>query len=323
MAETFAIKKWLENRSSLWQEYDKLYQYTERGKGIQVNQAAAFVNGYQEIARDLSLARKFIPDSRICRYLSNIYADFHQSIHRRPPQYLRGFKRFFRDEIPQAVHAIRWQILVVTAIFLASGLAGWLLVFNFPELATLFASERMIDTVSKGGLWTDDLINIVPSSLLSVGIFTNNISVALTACCMGALFGLGTIYIIALNGLMLGGIFAFTYQYQLAHRLFEFIVAHGIVELSVICVAGAVGASIGEALARPGLIPRRVAFEIAAKRGMKLMAICILFLIGAGIIEGYVSPNPLFGLNSRIIIGICYMLLFIAVLAGPWKAQEN
>ncbi|MDN5747187.1 MAG: stage II sporulation protein M, partial [Pseudonocardia sp.] len=43
-----------------------------------------------------------------------------------------------------------------------------------------------------------------------------------------------------LNGLMLGGAFALTARHGLADRLFEFIVAHGIVELTIVCVAGAV-----------------------------------------------------------------------------------
>ena len=113
---------------------------------------------------------------------------------------------------------------------------------------------------------------------------------------------------------MLGGIFAFTAQYSMAGRLFEFVVAHGIVELSAICISGAVGLSIGEALVRPGSQSRRAAFEAASKRGLKLMVVIVIFLIGAGFIEGYVSPNDSFPLSSRIVIGSLYMVLFLLVL---------
>jgi len=322
MSGNTSIRKWLEQRVPLWQKLGQLQREVEQGAGIQVDQAMAAVGGYREIARDLTLARQMMPDSRVCRQLSTLYTGFHQSIYRQPSFFLRDLSRMIRIEIPQATREIRWHIIAVTAIFVLSGLIGWILVQMFPELAALFASERMIDMVGKGSLWTDDLINVVPSSVLSVGIFTNNITVALFACCLGVLFGLGTIYIISLNGLMLGGIFAFTSQHDMAGRLFEFIVAHGIVELSVICLAGAVGASIGEALARPGTLARSAAFELAAKRGMKLMAVCVVFLVGAGIIEGYVSPDPSFPLVSRILIGVSYMVLFVAMLAGPFRRGD-
>lgn len=321
MADSASITKWLENRVPLWQEFGRLQRDVEKGAGIRMDQAVAAVNGYRETARDLTLARQLMPDSRVCRQLSTLYTAFHQSIYRQPTFFLRDLARLIRIDIPRATREIRWHIVAVTTIFILSGLTGWILVQTFPELAALFASEQMIDMVGKGSLWTDDLINVVPSSVLSVEIFSNNITVSLFACCLGVLFGLGTIYIISLNGLMLGGIFAFTNQHQLAGRLFEFIVAHGVVELSVICLSGAVGASIGEALARPGLLTRRAAFEIAAKRGMKLMTVCVVFLIGAGIIEGYVSPDPWFPLSSRVVIGLSYMALFVAMLSGPFRSD--
>ena len=53
-------------------------------------------------------------------------------------------------------------------------------------------------------------------------------------------------------GMMLGGVFAYTHRFGLSDELYRFVVAHGIVELSVICLAGAAGLAIGRAIARPG-----------------------------------------------------------------------
>jgi len=115
---------------------------------------------------------------------------------------------------------------------------------------------------------------------------------------------------------MIGAGFAFTRLYHLDGRLFEFVVAHGIVEVSVIVIAGAVGVSLGEALIRPGTRTRRAAFEAAARQAGPVMIVCVLFLVGAGLIEGYVSPNPGFPLLARVAIGVCYMIVFVGVLTG-------
>ena len=133
---------------------------------------------------------------------------------------------------------------------------------TYPELINLFASPDLIATVERGELWTEGLLNVVPSSVLSLQILTNNIVVSLFAYCAGFLFGLGTFYIVGLNGLMLGAIFAFTRQHGLDDELFRFIVAHGCVELSVMVLSGAAGAAVGEALIRPDHAqPRRSRFR--------------------------------------------------------------
>jgi len=85
---------------------------------------------------------------------------------------------------------------------------------------------------------------------MSVELLTNNIVVSFFAFCSGIIFGLGTFYLIGMNGLSLGAFFAFTGQHGLADRLFDFVIAHGCVELSCICIAGAAGAYVGEALIR-------------------------------------------------------------------------
>jgi uncharacterized membrane protein SpoIIM required for sporulation len=156
----------------------------------------------------------------------------------------------------------------------------------------------------------------VPSSVLSLQILTNNIVVSLFAYCAGFLFGLGTLYILGLNGLMLGAVFAFTGLHGLDHDLFRFVVAHGCVEISVMCLSGAAGAAVGEALVRPGTATRVEAFQLAALRSGKLILACVLLLVGSGVIEGYISPDPTYPLWTRIVIGLSYWLLMLALLNG-------
>jgi len=42
----------------------------------------------------------------------------------------------------------------------------------------------------------------------------------------------------------------------------------------------------------------------------------VLLLVGSGVIEGYVSPNPAFPLWTRILIGATYWLFMLALLNG-------
>jgi len=214
------------------------------------------------------------------------------------------------------VHWLRPHIAWATALFILAVTAGYLMVHIYPDLIALFASPELIATVERGQLWTEGLLNVVPSSVLSLQILTNNIVVSLFAYCAGFLFGLGTVYIVGLNGLMLGAVFAFTSLHGLGHDLFRFVVAHGCVEISVMCLSGAAGAAVGEALIRPGHATRAESFQHAALQSGKLILLCVLLLIGSGVIEGYISPNPAFSLRTRIAIGVSYWGFMIALLTG-------
>ena len=56
-------------------------------------------------------------------------------------------------------------------------------------------TDELIATVERGELWTEGLLNVMPSPVLSVYILTNNIVVSLFAFCSGLVFGLGTFYL--------------------------------------------------------------------------------------------------------------------------------
>jgi uncharacterized membrane protein SpoIIM required for sporulation len=115
---------------------------------------------------------------------------------------------------------------------------------------------------------------------------------------------------------MLGAAFAFVHQHGLARALFEFIIAHGPVELSVICIAGATGVALGESIIRPTLASRRDSFQACAHRVAPVLQLCAVLLVGCGLIEGFISPDPRFPLASRVTIGLGYWLIMWALMSG-------
>ncbi|MFO1455891.1 MAG: stage II sporulation protein M [Steroidobacteraceae bacterium] len=304
------------SRAPAWRAAHELAARLQRGAARDLDEAQLALEAYGAVARDLALARRLAPRSRARDYLEDTYARLHAEIHRPPLAPAAVLRRWIVDELPATVRWLRPYLAAVTLLFVVAALTGAWLVTRHPGLVSLFASEEMIATVERGELWTDGMLNVLPSSVLSAQILTNNIIVSLSAWVLGFLFGLGTLYIIGLNGLMLGGVFAFTAQHGLDGRLFEFIVAHGLVELSCICLSGAAGAAVGEAIARPSLHSRAASFAAAARRSGRLMLAVVLLLVGCGLIEGYVSPDPLMPLPARLVIGVGYFVLMVTLLRG-------
>ncbi len=310
------LRTTLLQRSEAWKTAADRARRLTTGRTEDVADAMRMVDDYRLLAHDLARARRLMPESRARGFLEGAYAQAHAALHKPASHVGYALWSLFRDQIPAAMRWLRPHILWVTLLFAVSVLVGGWLVHTYPELINLFASPDLIATVERGELWTEGLLNVMPSSVLSLQILTNNIVVSLFAYCAGFLFGLGTFYIIGLNGLMLGAIFAFTAQHGLDGALFRFIVAHGCVELSVMVLSGAAGAAVGEALIRPTTARRAQSFQEAALRTGKVMTACVLLLIGCGFIEGYVSPNPEFPVWTRVIVGVGYWLFMIALLRG-------
>jgi uncharacterized membrane protein SpoIIM required for sporulation len=303
-------------RARLWRDAEERARRLSGGRSDDEADATRMADDYRLLAHDLARARTLMPGSRTREYLEAAYARAHATLHRGAWRPGHSLLRLFRDEIPAAVAELMPYIVWSTVIFALTVVAGYALVHRYPELIALFASPDLIANVEHGKLWTQGLLNIVPSSVLSVQILANNIVVSLFAYCAGFFFGLGTLYILGLNGLMLGAVLAFVSQHGLAGALLAFIVPHGCVELSVMCLAGAAGAAVGEALIRPGEATRGASFQAAALRSGKLLVACAVLLVGAGFIEGYVSPDPRFPLWSRVTIGVAYWLFMLALLSG-------
>jgi len=312
-----ALAHWLDGRRPAWLELEEQLGQRDSGATAAVAAARALLHGYRALVADLSLARRLNRDGPVPRYLENLYLQVHEQLYRAPGHARLRLADVYRRQVPGLLRERKTSLLAALAIFAGSSAAGWALVAKYPELAGLFASPEMIEQVQSGKLWTDHLLNVVPSSLLSLGIAANNIAVTLTAFALGALYGAGTLYILGLNGAMLGGIFAFTASHGLAGRLFQFIIGHGVVELSVILIAAAMGLSLGEALIRPGNRNRLQAFQDATRKAGTVLLAATPFLILAGLIEGFVSPDPRYGLAERCVIGLCSgILLWCTLLFG-------
>lgn len=316
MSEGSQIRQWIIARAATWRTVVQNTALLRSQRHATVQEALTAVESYRALARDLATARRVAPNSRTTAGLESLYGQLHGVINRRPRAGIAAFRSLLSVDVPRAAHELRARIMSMALLMGISALAGWWLIETFPTLIGLFASDDMIEHVEQGHLWTEGIINIMPSSILSVSILANNIVVSVLAFCAGIFLGLGTLYLIAMNGLMLGAAFAFVHQHGLARALFEFIIAHGPVELSVICIAGAAGVTLGESIIRPTLDSRRDSFQACAHRVAPALLLCAVLLVGCGFIEGFVSPDPTFPLASRITIGFGYWLIMWALLTG-------
>jgi len=127
--------------------------------------------------------------------------------------------------------------------------------------------------------------------IMASAIISNNVQVTYVTFAMGITAGIGTIFLLVMNGVSIGagvGLFA---ARGIAHLILAFIAPHGVLELSAICIAAGGGLLIAQAMLLPGDRTRREALVENGRRAIALIACSTLFLICAGTLEGLVSPR--------------------------------
>jgi uncharacterized membrane protein SpoIIM required for sporulation len=149
---------------------------------------------------------------------------------------------------------------------------------------------------------------------LAGSIFTNNIEVTFLAFAGGLVLGLGTLVVLAYNGVLLGVLAGLTIQSGSFSVFVRYVVPHGVLELSCIAVSGAAGLSLAWAVIDPGTLPRGVSLRAQARPAVMLVLGTAPFLVLAGLTEGFLTPRGLplaAALAVGLALGACYWLLAI------------
>ena len=201
---------------------------------------------------------------------------------------------------------------------ISAGLTAALVILN-PNLSWLILSEDAIQSLTEGKLWTEGIkgLNAVSSSR----IMTNNIQVSILAFTLGIAGGFGTILVLVFNGASLGGIFAALSHYGMAHRLFNFVVAHGFLEMSIIAVAAGCGLALGDALLHPRDLTRVKSLQLRGRALFDLIIFSSMGLVVAGLVEGFVSPYEQLPTAVKLIFGLALGAAYWLTLLAPFAPR--
>jgi uncharacterized membrane protein SpoIIM required for sporulation len=246
---------------------------------------------YRHVASDLALARRDFPADQTARYLNDLAARTHPLLYRSPAGSWKRLGRFWTADFPCLVRTAQPFVLVSFLLFALPALAGFLVVVLSPTVGDQILPPRLTAVVREGRLWTEIPEDVRP--LAASTIMTNNIQVAILAFGGGMLLGTLTVYVLVMNGLMLGTIFGYTQAYGLGADLAAFVSPHGYLELGVVFLAGGAGLQMAWAIINPGFLNRRDALSLAAHRAVLLIVGAIPLLVLAGLIEGFISPSGL------------------------------
>lgn len=307
------IQRWIVRREPNWKRLDTLLAQVEK-KGIKTLKAAQIselASLYRSISADLACAKTnqvgHILIQDLQRLTSRGYSQIYQGSRRQEWQAVR---EFYLWGFPALVQKTWGYTAIATIIFLFSALVAWWYAWQDPVFISFIVPEELIVKVrDQHELWMGSILGIEP--LASSNIMINNIKVAFTVVASGITAGFFTVFMLALNGLLIGAVAALVGQNNLAYPFWAFVFPHGSLELPAIFLAGGAGLLIARSLLFPGKYSRVDALKFYGSQAAGLVFGIVPMLIIAGIIEGFLSPNPLIPDSFKYLLGIGLLTLLI------------
>ncbi len=278
---------------------------------------------YRQVLHDHALAAARFPGTAAARRLQSLALEGTRRLTGEGRQQQAGVRVFFRHTFPRAFQRQLGLLGIAVALFLLAAVWGLTVAALRPAVGLAFLGPEAVRGLEEGRLWTNSLVSTVPPAVSSSRIATNNISVALTAWSGGVLAGVVPLYVVLLNGLMLGATLSVTMHYSMGADLLEFIAAHGLLELTLILVSAAAGLALGRALLAAGDLPRAVALREASRDSLAVLLGCVPWFVVLALVEVFVSPSPEVPAAVKLILGLALEGTFLALALRPVPSEKQ
>ena len=322
-----SIKAFIASRKPHWDRLEILVQALASGSPVQLKAPDILDIGrlYREATADLARLQAFRKEGShpedLEVYLNQLVARSYGQIYRRPSSGWGSLWGFLRSTVPKTFRQTAPWTLLALGIFIAGLLYGFVATVTDDGFLPLIVPAKLIRQVEDGKVWFDSILAVKPQA--SSRIMTNNISVTFLAFAFGMTFGLGTVYIMAFNGLLLGALAGLCHINGLDAAFWSFVLPHGVIELTAIFMGGGAGFLLSTALLVPGDLTRKNALILRGRQAVRLTLGCVPLLIVAGVVEGFFSPVPLPVEFKFLVAGILLALLLGYLLFPVNSARTN
>lgn len=283
---------------------------------------------YINLVNDLSFAQTYYPKSKITIYLNNLSALIFQKIYKTKRAEKNCFLSFFSVEVPLLVHHYRRFLFYAFGFFIIFTLIGFVSAYYDKEFVKIILGEdyvnKTIENIKKG-----NAVGVYQQGSnwgSAIAITFNNLGVGAKLFVYGIFGGIGTLYILLQNCIMLGSFQYFFHEHGALKDSAKGIWLHGVFEIFSMVVETMAGLILGASVLFPKTYSRFNSFKLGFKDAFKIFLSTIPFTVVAGLIEGYITRYALKMpgiLNTILIFGTLSFIGFYYFIYPYIVAKKN
>ena len=303
-----------------WQAFAEQLKQLEQGK-TKARDVADFPHHYRRVCQHLALAQERGYSSYLIDPLQQLALRGHQQLYRHRSHLGANVLGFILADFPRLVRE-QWRfVLIASLLFFGSLVAVGLLVYLFPDLIYSIVSPQQVAEMHS--MYDPDASRLGRAAdrassedWMMFGYYVmHNTGIAFQTFAAGLLFGLGSVFFLIFNGLIIGAVSGHLTEIGYGQTFWSFVIGHGAFELSAIALAGASGLQLGWALIAPGQLTRSESLRLAARKSVQMLCGVMLFLLIAAFIEAYWSSSSTLAPWIKYLTGAGLWLLMGAYLA--------
>lgn len=288
------LSQFTARRSATWDALDE----SLRGRTVDARHDVPMVRwqarAYRQVVADLAYARRRFPGDPVTIRLEGLARTARGHLYRNVTR-RASLVEFVTTGFWRRVAERPRVLLVAAALLFLPGLAVGVWSHANPADAGRVAQVSELSAGAGDGQVrdpdTEKVTEFDENAAFSSQIFTNNVQVAFLAAAGGVTGGVLTAVSLVFNSLILGLVFGLGIEAGNGEAIVRLVAPHGVLELSLIVVAGAAGLRLGWALLRPGHRTRAQALVDEGRAAAELALGAGFLLVPCGLVEGFVTPR--------------------------------
>ncbi len=273
---------------------------------------------FTELVNDLGYAKTFYPHSKVTQYLNGLASRIYLGIYRNKKEESSRIVRFWKTELPMIIYRYRREILWSFLIFILFAVIAAFSAAHDETFVRGVLGDSYVD-MTEDNIARNDPFGVYKQDS-GINMFSyivlHNVQAAFAMFIGGFLLGIGTVWLLFENGVMVGAFQYYFFTKGLGLKSVLVIWIHGTLEISAFIIAGAAGLVLSNSVLFPGTHKRMQSLRRGAKDGLKMMVGLVPIFTVAAILEGFVtrySTMPVW-LSLIILLGSLTFMIWYFVI---------
>jgi len=303
-----------------WQQFEEwigvLSSASERRRAapdLRAEIARDFPARYRQICHHLSLARARRYSINLQHRLNDLALNGHQHLYRGRTPFFTTVLRFLVRDFPETFRRKGRYMLASAALLFLPAFGMAVAVQSSPDV--IYSMIAPGEVAGMEAMYDPELRTLgreresdADFNMFGFYIY-NNISIGFQTFAGGLLFGIGSIFYLVFNGLVLGAIASHLTSAGFTDTFWSFVAGHSSFELLAIVIFGGIGLALGFAALAPGRKRRWHAVRDQAIESMPLVYGGTLMLVIAAFVEAYWSSTTWPPLAVKYGVGIAFWVV--------------